>query len=85
VITTDGYASYTIYNYGQLSWYENGKSYALYNGGDGIKYLILPGSLTNDILKLTNLSNIGIPGKWVFNSSIYSSASTTVTLPTSSK
>jgi hypothetical protein len=53
VITTNGSSFFTIYNYGQLSWYHR-SSYALYNAGDGINYSILPGSLTSDILKLSN-------------------------------
>ncbi len=65
LITTDGYTSYAIYNYGQLSWYDD--SCALYNAGDGIRYSILPGSQTSDILKLSNASNIGVPGKWIFD------------------
>jgi hypothetical protein len=66
VITSNANASYTIYNYGQLSWYEK-ISYALYNAGDGIIYLILHGSLSSDILELSRLSNIGRPGKWIFD------------------
>jgi hypothetical protein len=75
VITTNGSSFFKIYNYGQLSWFQYDLSYALYNAGDGINYSILPGSLTSDILKLSNRSNIGIPGKWIFDSSVAISTS----------
>jgi hypothetical protein len=67
VITTNGNASYTIYNYGQLSWFQDDLNYALYNAGDGINYSILPGSLSSEILKLSIWSNIGISGRWIFD------------------
>ena len=79
VITADGSTSYVIYNYGQLFWFEDYTSYALYNAGDGIRYSILPGSLTSDILKLSYLSNVGEPGKWIFNTSNTYSLGTTLT------
>jgi hypothetical protein len=85
VITTDGSSSYIIYNYGQLTWYENCLSYALYNAGDGIAYSILPGSLSSDILKLSYLSNNRIPGQWIFDVSYNSFAPTTVTKLSSEK
>jgi hypothetical protein len=73
VITTDVNSSYAIYNYGQLSWFDpdNSKYYskssALYNAGDGVRYSMLPGSLTSNITKLSLLSNVGMPGKWIFH------------------
>ena len=73
VITTDDNTSYAIYNYGQLSWFEESGSSAFYSIGDGVRFSILPGSLSSDILKLSVISNVGIPGKWIFNVSTSSS------------
>ena len=38
-----------------------------FDSGDGINYFKIPGSRTNSVLQLTRTSNVGIPGKWVFN------------------
>ena len=81
VITTDGISSYTIYNYGKLSWYKDSRNYALYNAGDGVKYYILQGSLSSSILDLSSSSNVGIIGKWIFNIGNYSNFVTTTKIP----
>ena len=36
------------------------------NAGDGISSITIPGSLTSSILDITETSNVGIPGVWVF-------------------
>ena len=37
-----------------------------YNAGDGIVSFMIPGSLTNDIIKIASTSNVLVPGKWLF-------------------
>ena len=36
------------------------------NAGDGINSITVPGSLTPDIINVTQTSNIGNPGVWMF-------------------
>ena len=36
------------------------------NAGDGNNSITIPGSLTPDILNITETSNVGIPGVWMF-------------------
>ena len=36
------------------------------NIGDGINSITIPGSLTPDIINITQTSNVGIPGTWMF-------------------
>ena len=36
------------------------------NAGDGINYITIPGSLTPSIINITQTSNVGIPGIWMF-------------------
>ena len=37
-----------------------------YNAGDGVISYSVPGSQTDDIIKIDSTSNVGIEGKWVF-------------------
>ena len=36
------------------------------NVGDGITFTTLPGSMTPSIINITQTSNVGIPGMWIF-------------------
>ena len=36
------------------------------NAGDGINSLTIPGSLTSDIINITQTSNVNNPGVWIF-------------------
>ena len=36
------------------------------NAGDGVRFALIPGSRTQDILNISMTSNVGIPGTWVF-------------------
>ena len=36
------------------------------NAGDGVNSVTVPGSLTPDIINITQTSNVGIPGTWMF-------------------
>ena len=37
------------------------------NGGDGYNSYTIPGSLTSSIINITQTSNVGIPGRWMFS------------------
>ena len=36
------------------------------NAGDGVNNITIPGSLTPHIINITQTSNVGIPGVWIF-------------------
>ena len=36
------------------------------DAGDGINFITIPGSLTPSIINITQTSNVGIPGIWMF-------------------
>ena len=36
------------------------------NAGDGVNYITIPGSLTPSIINITQTSNVGNPGIWMF-------------------
>ena len=36
------------------------------NAGDGVNSITIPGSLTPNIINITQTSNVGIPGVWMF-------------------
>ena len=70
VIATNGRHSFTVFNYGTLMWsYTNSASiHALagFNSGLNGTFYQLNGSLTLDILKISNGSNVNVKGKYVF-------------------
>uniref|UniRef100_A0A8C5PVW9 Sushi, nidogen and EGF like domains 1 n=1 Tax=Leptobrachium leishanense TaxID=445787 RepID=A0A8C5PVW9_9ANUR len=80
VLITDGLRSFTIFNYENIEWTtgrhasSGGDSYgrggiaaqAGFNAGDGWRYFNIPGSRTDDIAAISNTTNVGIPGRWVF-------------------
>ena len=41
-----------------------------FNAGDGIHFSTIPGSLSDDIINITDTSNVGIPGVWMFQINI---------------
>ena len=36
------------------------------NAGNGINHITIPGSLTPSIINISQTSNVGIPGVWIF-------------------
>jgi len=37
-----------------------------FNAGDGVRFYVINGSRTNDILNLPSTSNVARPGQWIF-------------------
>jgi len=69
VITTDGFYSFAIFNYGKLTWPNLFiKKFALagFNSGDNKTFSKFNGSFTNDIINLSKESNINVPSKYIF-------------------
>ena len=74
VISTDGIASFLIFNFGSLSLLS--KSIQIGgNSGDGVNFYKFPDNLTANISSLSTLSNVNVPGKWVFKVDSFSSSS----------
>ena len=36
------------------------------NGGDGFRFVTIPGSLTTGIINIDRTTNVGTPGVWMF-------------------
>lgn len=69
VMTTNGFYSFVIFNYGDLSWpNENSRDGVVtgYNSGDDFNYFMITDLPNRNLSKLTNDSNVGIPSKWIF-------------------
>ncbi|XP_077869987.1 sushi domain-containing protein 2-like [Saccoglossus kowalevskii] len=78
VLITNGRHSFTIFNYGDITWTtgmasggdDNGlggkPAKAGFNAGDGLTYLTVDGSLTDEIVNIETTSNVGVNGRYVF-------------------
>ena len=53
-----------LYANGEIQW-TNG-ALAGINAGDGVTSITIPGSLTPSIINVTQTTNVGIPGVWMF-------------------
>ena len=78
-LVTDGEHSFAINNYEDngIQWSSvlpNGTGNGLdgvpaqagYNDETGLNYFVVPGSNTPDILSISSMSNVAIPGIWIF-------------------
>ena len=53
-----------LYADGEIQWDNN--ALAGINAGDGVNSVTIPGSQTPNITAITQTSNVGIPGIWMF-------------------
>jgi len=67
-----------LYAHGRIQWTTGDRSggddglggteaLAGINGGDGLNSYTIPGSLTPSIINITQISNVGLPGVWIYN------------------
>ena len=74
VISTDGVVTFLNFNFGSLSLLS--KSIQIGgNSGDGVNFYKFPDYLAASISSLSTLSNINVPGKWIFKVDSLSSSS----------
>ncbi|XP_013409259.1 protein mesh-like isoform X1 [Lingula anatina] len=77
VLVTDEIHSFVIFNYDVITWTTGSASggssgtggtpaQAGFNAGDGKRYFSVPGSRTAAIIDVENTTNVGVPGRWVF-------------------
>ncbi|KAI0226846.1 Sushi, nidogen and EGF-like domain-containing protein 1, partial [Lamellibrachia satsuma] len=79
VLITNGRHSFTMFNYGDISWTTGtasggDRSTGLggtpaqvgFNAGDGIVFASVPGSRQAAIVEVETTTNVGLPGRWVF-------------------
>ena len=79
MLATDGLLSFVIFLYAddKIEWTTGAASGGSdgfggtpaqvgYDAGDRLRYYAVSGSCTDDIINITQTSNIGIPGMWVF-------------------
>ena len=66
VLATSATTSFVIFLYanGEIQWDKN--ALAGFNAGDGVNSVTIPGSRTPNIVTITQTSNVGIPGIWMF-------------------
>ncbi|XP_061173565.1 sushi, nidogen and EGF-like domain-containing protein 1 [Saccostrea echinata] len=64
VLINDGVYSFVVFNYNKINWTMSAQ--VGFNAGDGENYYSVPGSMTSAMLNLPQMSNIGIPGQFVF-------------------
>ena len=73
MLATNGVKSFVIFLYadGEIQWTTGDRSggteaLAGINAGDGKNFVTIPGSLTPKIISITQTSNVGNPGVWIF-------------------
>ena len=79
MLATDGLLSFVIFLYadGEIQWTTGDASNGVnglggipaqvgFDAGDGIRHATVPGSRTDAIINITQTSNVGIPGVWIF-------------------
>ena len=79
MLATDDLLSFVIFLYadGEIQWTTGDASAGIdglggipaqvgFDAGDGIRYATIPGSQTDAIINITQTSNVGIPGVWIF-------------------
>nr|XP_034326973.1 uncharacterized protein LOC105329357 isoform X6 [Crassostrea gigas] len=64
VLITNGVHSFVVFNYNKITWTKS--TQVGINAGDGINYYSVPGSMKDSMLNLTQMSNVGVPGQFVF-------------------
>ncbi|XP_048735670.2 sushi, nidogen and EGF-like domain-containing protein 1, partial [Ostrea edulis] len=64
ILITNGIHSFAVFNYNKIIWTKS--TQVGFNAGDGEHYFSVPGSMTDAVLNLTQMSNIGVPGQFVF-------------------
>ena len=66
VLATSATASFVMFLYadGRIQWSRN--ALAGINAGNGINYTTIPGSRTSSIIGISQTSNVGILGIWMF-------------------
>ena len=78
VLVLDRNSSFVMFNYAQLEWTtgdsDGGDASGLggteamagFDAGDGVNYEKVPGSMTPEVLQLTQTSNVRVPGRWIY-------------------
>ena len=65
-ITIDAFMTGCIFHFINISSLNARCIKVGFNAGDGVNYYAVPGSMTDSMLSLPRMSNIGIPGQFVF-------------------
>ena len=70
MLATDGDDTFVMFLYadGLIQWARSstGGVQIGIDGGDGVNYYSVPGSLTPSIINITRTTNVGQPGLWIF-------------------
>lgn len=63
VLSTDGQVSFVFFLYFDV---RTGEAVIGFNAGDGVRFFILPGSLTNATQEIEESGNVGIEGYYAY-------------------
>ncbi|XP_054855759.1 sushi, nidogen and EGF-like domain-containing protein 1 [Eublepharis macularius] len=90
VLTTDGNIAFIMLNYADIQWTTGPASggdpktglggipaQAGFDSGDKIHYYNIPSSRTADVVNIGGTTNVGVPGRWVFQVDEFVAAVTT--------
>ncbi|XP_035289969.1 alpha-tectorin isoform X1 [Anguilla anguilla] len=79
VLISDGFLSFAMFNYGEITWSTGTASggdpltglggttaQSGFNGGDIGHFFNLPGSRSNDVVNIELTTNVNMPGRWIF-------------------
>ncbi|XP_064386804.1 uncharacterized protein LOC135335283 isoform X4 [Halichondria panicea] len=66
VMASDGQRSFVLFLYDDIQGTNGGRALAGINGGDGVRSVTVPGSLSLSIMNIMTTSNVGRPGVWMF-------------------
>ncbi|XP_034539787.1 alpha-tectorin [Notolabrus celidotus] len=79
ILISDGVTSFTMFNYGEITWSTGTASggdpltglggttaQSGFNGGDIGHFFNLPGSRSNDVVNIEQTTNVNTPGRWFF-------------------
>ena len=70
ILATNGLYSFVLFTYHQLEWSSGlwgGYPQVGFNAGDQVNYFTLDKSFSPDVIEIVNMSNIGVPGQYVFH------------------
>ena len=68
ILATDGIFSFAIFYYNKIEYSNgnNGHAKVGFDVGDGVNLALVEGSCTPEIINITQMSNMGQPGKFIF-------------------
>ena len=64
VIAADQQVTFVFFMYGDIQW--GGRANIGFNAGDGTRFFMVPGALTNQVLNIDKESNVGVTRVYIY-------------------